>query len=867
MRRLRIGPLTGLAVALTVVWGGAALVLRAMASPEARVDAKFARADRAVFYRVNPGEALTLDLAAQAQELRLITHLLLPDGTAYVPEAQYVYGLELSFDHQGAPLPPVTLYARARQSKEGLTDGVWEREHAFALEQRTQIADAREFLVEVPIAARAAPGRVTLRYRGARGAALVRVSGRYERLQSLFVRSEQVRRAESRAERASALPWERLPLARQRELARVEWEPLSARGEVGKDFDTFTLYRTAFRLPLVEVAEAALSYLGPRRGVAINVRGPTTPLLRLWTDAATGGPDLDGPLELRARAWDGSELRWTLPRPRPGEVGAHPLELPPGLHSVLLVNDGEGELRYALEGDAAAWFAPDELRGPDPGPRSLLPHLVRSEAWAVGATCPSARLEVPVSAHPLGQLLRVDARALTAVDPAAAVILSLFDGKNRHVGDARLGLSGRPAPFDAVQTSSRTGTQVPCAAEAEGGKQDVWDATIRPLPVAEAVSGKLFLPREVTRVEVRAEAPAAVQLFSYLPADGEARLAPPYGELEPTAVRWLHAPANRRGWHPLRPGNHRALAEAGAELTLLRQIRLEPSGPESSSAAAGEAITLVPAGHPASQELLEPEREGREAARARTLYALLSPGTKLRAQFDPQSPGRPELRLQLEGSGGLGHEVEVLVDGEVVRRTTLGSTRTRTLLPPIHSGDREVQVRSVAPGLSAVLNRPPAEGESVPAHRSRTVYRLGAGGLKVPVVKRGRAAETLNIVVYAPQSVPDSPTRLSVSIDGGKPNRRTGVLVPRITRATREFQLEASGRPAGRVAGRVSERWFPQTVAVTLAEDLTPGTHWVWVRPDRPSPLWARFFVLGEPEPEEGFKQWNRPGWDAEEHP
>jgi len=409
---------------------------------------------------------------------------------------------------------------------------------------------------------------------------------------------------------------------------------------------------------------------------------------------------------------------------------------------------------------------------------------------------------------------------------------------------------------------------VACALpETEAGAAPEVEATLRPVRTSRVSTGRLFLPPAVRRVEVRANLPVLVELSLYLPNPGPPVVGQPYGRLASTSMRWAHAPQDRRGWHPLRPMNHQELSRQGALATLVRQVRLEPIGPEETEPPVGEPVTLEPAGSPASLELFEPAGALRQEEAARSLYALLTPGQAMRARFDARSPTRPELRLQLEDPRGLGLSVEILVDGKVVRRQRLSSTRTRALLPPIASGVREVMVRSEAPGLTAALNRAPAAGEEALAHRSRRVYRLGASGVRVPVHKRGLGAETLNIVVYTPEPESEANCGLQISIDRGHPSRRTGVLIPRITRSLRTVKLVPSARPAGRVAARPGVRWYPRTVAVVLAEDLAPGTHWVEVKPTSATPLWARFFVFDQAQLDSGARQWNRRGWDEEDAP
>jgi hypothetical protein len=140
-------------------------------------------------------------------------------------------------------------------------------------------------------------------------------------------------------------------------------------------------------------------------------------------------------------------------------------------------------------------------------------------------------------------------------------------------------------------------------------------------------------------------------------------------------------------------------------------------------------------------------------------------------------------------------------------------------------------------------------------------------GLRVPVRKPGVGAVTVNIIVYTQQPESSAQQQLSVVLDNGQPLRRSGVLLPRVTRATRVLPLPRSTKTPATPAGRPQARWYARTVSVTLGEDLAPGLHHVRVVPLGlgDSPLWARFFMFGHAESNSVTQEWNRNGWELED--
>ncbi|MBZ4422742.1 hypothetical protein [Myxococcus sp. RHSTA-1-4] len=868
---------SGLALALVVIWAASASVVHSASSTAALRDDKFVRAERLAFYRLKPGEEMRVKVPSDAEELRVVTHLMLPEGTTYAPERQYQYGLKLLLRSPERVLMERPLFTRTRQSKaQPQEDGTFLQESAFATDPNVQVTDEREFLVRLPPPPRPEHSVMYLKPAGIHGTLLVRVYVRTQRRLPLLS-SQRVaeQRAEERVERATFLPFEKLSAETRHRLAEEKWERLSAEGEAGTDYFIEPVYRTPFRLPLVEVAESAQERLGAGSAVALNVTGPTQAVLWLWStaqDTEGGTPTPAGPVTVRALGPTGAERTWELPALGGGAPVSHVLDVPGGVHTLSVHNVGTEDVRYTMEGPSGAWLAPPELHPTtQPDARiAWLPDTRRTEAFVTGPGCATLELEVDAAMDSAGRLLRLDARRLgvtgAADEKPSNVLLTVLDARGRVLSQTRMDVAPQPAAFESADLPQLPERRLPCTAgrvpSADAGTGEVTD---RPTPVSVPTSARVFLPAGGRRVRVHASQPTAVHLFTFLPSQGELTGLAPYLEDGLQGVRWRHAPLDKRSWHPVRPANVLELTRRGARLELMSQVRLEPAGLETvPSPPSGEPVVLRPLGSPDTQEVLEPVQGVTDAARA--LSTLLTPGRPVRAHFDARSPSRPELRLSLEGAEGLGSEVEVVLDGEPIHRWTLRTTRARELLPPLPPGEHEVLLRTAAEGLTATLNRPPVAGNGL---RSRTVYRMGSEGLTVPVRKPGAGAVTVNILVYSQQPESGAQQRLSVTLDNGRPLRRSGVLLPRVTRASRVVPLPASTRAPAIPAGRPRARWYAHTVPVMLGDDLAPGVHHVRVVPQGlgEAPLWARFFMFSHDSGGPPAQEWNHTGWELEDSP
>ncbi|WP_223636864.1 hypothetical protein [Corallococcus sp. EGB] len=862
--------LLGLMVGLALIWAASLAVLGNTDTPTARRDAKYINAERLIFYRLEPGREMRVRIPEDAEELLIVTHELLPDGTPYAPEKQYQYGLKAVLRGPQGILLERAIFTRTRQSKgQPQEDGTFLQESAFTTHADQQVTDEREFVLRLP-AERPEYSVLYLQPASTSDTLLARVYVRAHRTLPLLASQKLAQaRAEVRAGRATFEPFEKLSSDTRRWLAEEHWERLNAEGEAGTDYQIEPVYRTAYRLPLVEATESVQERLGSGRAVALNVTGPAKPVLWLWSDAMDAHPQPHGPVTVQTLSSDGTAHTLELPGPVAGSPMSHPLELPEGVHTVMVRNDGQEDLRYTVEGPYESWLLPAESR-PQPGAASeghvaFLPDTRRTEAFATGPACEALEVDIDPRMDAVGRLVRIDARTLDRAPSHEPLHLGLtvLDGQGQSLGQASLDATPEPAPFESAALPPQPGGALPCTPLATAA-QDAGSGEVTDLPawVSGAASARVFLPMGARKLRVEAPRATLLQFYSFLSNGQSVTAAAPYTNDALTGVRWRNAPVEQRTWYPLRPSNLDALMKGGARVELLSQVRLEPVTPEEETPPpSGDAVVVRPYGAPAVVEVLESAQPD-TVDLVKALSTMLEPGRAVRARFDSRTPTRPEVRLSLKDAAALGNEVEVLLDGAPLHRFTVRSTRTRELLPPLPPGEHEVLLRSSAPGLTALLNRPPAAGNGL---RSRTVYPVSQGGLRVPVRKTGPGAVTLNVVVYTPEAGGTTVPQLAVTVDGGNPVRRASVLVPHVTRAERTVALPASEREPATPVGRPGVKWYARAVPVTLGEDIAPGVHTVRIQALGSGPMWARFFVFGQAVEDTAPRMWNRGGWQPDE--
>jgi len=92
-------------------------------------DWKLANAKSILYYDVTPEKPLSLGVFASDRDVRLISHLQLPENSVYDPDKTYTYGMRISILEKGDTESWSHEYwVETRQSKDEPRDGVWLKE-------------------------------------------------------------------------------------------------------------------------------------------------------------------------------------------------------------------------------------------------------------------------------------------------------------------------------------------------------------------------------------------------------------------------------------------------------------------------------------------------------------------------------------------------------------------------------------------------------------------------------------------------------------------------------------------------------------------------------------------------------------------
>jgi hypothetical protein len=367
-----------------------------------------------------------------------------------------------------------------------------------------------------------------------------------------------------------------------------------------------------------------------------------------------------------------------------------------------------------------------------------------------------------------------------------------------------------------------------------------------------------------------------------------------------------------RGWQGLDAGRrHRSLRslvhDQFAITDLLAQVRLEPRGlgsvgPHDPSWArfwtgdpdfddwfgnllAGEDgwdpgpwLTLEPRGVHRRRSILE--RLDRAAARRLierwdpSLFSGLRSNHPLLVNFSATGPGAPELHWQVDPRL-LGRSVTISIDGEP-HSHVLRATRGRLRLPALRGRHRlELEIDAEPNRRWAMWIDRPVLGQP-PISRHRAIHELNAE-LLFPLVKPGPEPLIVNVVVYLPRRRPHA--ELSLSVDRGDPERRSGVLDGGVSVPERRFFVDGAAayeardrdrpvdaRTATRVVDLETRPGAPLdvvTLQVTLGEDVVAGPHELRVKLlDGGGRIWVRAFHRGLADRRRPAASWTERGAD-----
>jgi hypothetical protein len=928
-------------VALVILTAYRSTIVALLESPLAD---KLADADRIAYYKIpQQGSELvpTFRLGPGDTSIKLITHLVLPKGTAYDSSADYAYGIRLELtDLDGEPEWSHELNIRTRQSKSELTEFGYRYENAFLLDDpdleldleggdgwaqphSRQLTDDRLTRVRLPAGDGDRLLRLTFIPRepseGVEGLARAYVQ-RPSAIADLRELSLDPETARELVDHLTYRDWEQLSVQeRETRLSRV-WERLSADGQVGIDYELFSIYETPFRLPRHSKTGARRLEVTPARWLAINVIVSGEDEAELTLEAF-GLPEQLAGLEVQRYGLDGS--RHVEPVSSASERA---IVVPPGVHT--LVISAPTRVEFTLEAAEAkksrVWLieADRPRRQTDDDREVLEPDERRIQVASVGAAwklLPRWRIVGPDDA--ISRTFRFDMRVVhpdaetqwPEHGPAPDVELCFYGGEGA-VMDLQLACerwTGAPAiasQFEGLRIGEQGTGGV--GVELGAGEPESGDGSGTPaIPwhvVSEPQTVRLVAPPLTKIIEMRAVAPdqhLIVRGYGYWP-EVETVLGEPFREHVAEHTIWRYPPLDTRTWFPVRPVNYDELHDERSIADLLAQVRLQPRGFGAGTGAgqgtggnrwpwqgdpdlddrianelAGEDgwdpgpwVTLEPRGIHRRRLILEQldEEAGRRLAERwdSSLLTELWPDRRLLTNLSAIGPSPPELHWQVDPRT-LGRSVQLSIDGQNFEHR-VEETRGRWRLPtgPGLDGRRRLVFAFDASNseYEMWIDRPVLVA-SPPVSRRRVVHEL-TDELVFPLIKPSTAALTVNVVVYVMRK--RDRAELAISVDDGEPARRTGVPIDSLSMADRSYTIDALGAFDERdrkVSARTSVHFVDlearlgvaldtMTVQITLGEDVVTGPHEVRVRLLDGGRVWTRAFHRGVADRRQSTSSW-----------
>ena len=359
----------------------------------------------------------------------------------------------------------------------------------------------------------------------------------------------------------------------------------------------------------------------------------------------------------------------------------------------------------------------------------------------------------------------------------------------------------------------------------------------------------------------------------------------PYDRFPP-GFRWRYAPVDDRSWLSIGPANTEQLIGEGRRHKVEAQVRWIPQwstprgqqlfrqfdgdsrrlaedvwgGEDTSSAEIAsqrrerlDATVVRPRQARLGNRLLEALSDVDAATRRRarskwdgSWRAELQRGQPLECRAPSGSEVDVEYRLDSQAAG---HTLEVVSNGEVVRRQRLLSAVGQRSVP-VGSEAQTMEVRIVddegqAVDMSATeqwwTDCIPEAGQAPGLWRIRRVYSLRESeSMVVEATSDPDEQRYINVVAYL-----ESPTaRLRAVVDGGQPGGRASGDIEQITVPTRQFELESYRQMATFPGPEGRSLYGPVRVAIPIGSDWETGRHDVRLELEDGGRIWTRFFTL-----------------------
>jgi hypothetical protein len=599
------------------------------------------------------------------------------------------------------------------------------------------------------------------------------------------------------AQGIGALDWATVPAAWKAELARAQWQRVSANANAGGDAHWERILTTWAHNPWEEIPARGISLIGGG-AAAWNVRGPARWEAE-WTNAA-GDPAVPTRGSLRIVRDDGTVTKEILAGS--GHIG--PIDIPAGVASVqvaLEADESPRMLTARVSGDS--WGSPAWLATSTAGERQVGVELRSTELFRtrIGEPLPfevTDREDITLTAR-----LRLPAGPLPGfptppVEASAELRVTALGTDDTSLGSWTVSVDGAASPFERYTRPDAFDT-------ARTSEPRSWVVT-----APEGTSRLLVDSDAEVDVGLRVNTPLAARV-----TDARYELAEAQG---PERREWVarYVPDLNGVSVARAPTNVEELAHAGRVVRIDEQVRLEPREETSGQAdAVSEWHALPIAG---AFELL---------AQAQATPTVQPVGGRLKLDATPR-------HVAIAASGRLVMEYRVpesAVGTEVVGR--VGSQPFRQLLS---SAGGTITLRKLEPGVSSVevdsrgLFLAPS-GTAPAPWIVRRVHRIGAGA--VPLRWPGGAG-ALSLQVCG--EIAGAVLRWESHLADPPP----GLAAARAASAgARELQALGGVAMPLSFAGSPLECARPEFVRVSTSPEQAPGTVTVAVT-GRPGVRWLR---------------------------
>lgn len=796
-----------------------------------------------LMYELSPNASVEISVLPSDDTFYVLSHVVVPRQLRYDPHKEWVYALRATFiDASGQERHTQTYFEQTRQSKDRLTEHGYLLENAFLPSADEEVTDER---LTVLSSGRVLPsgGRIRVTLTHAKSPALLRIYRIQERTDLQRLKRYHLM-AEHRKERIATYmglgSLENLAMDELVDVFARRWQRVEAVLPHGGDPKTRRMYHTGFRLP-GEVTDESLVHLDPGRGVTFNLRGPLT--LELEGHHDENNKASSSPFVVTARTLcacpsecaDLEERKITLV---PADTTAR-LDLGPGDQTLVISNPStiiSRKIKVLCNDclERLIGYARAVESGTEPQSKpALLPEEVGLEA-AIFEPDRAPGVSFSALGSDGSRLLRLDVRAILG---------SPVDTTPRSFEVSFLDEKGR-----TVAKESREHLVTPSLFERWTGSDD--ERAPR-LWFSDSSSVYLVPTASTRRIAVSSSHPLALRAFvHHLPI---AARQLPYPE--PCEGRgWRFRQGLEDEWMQLDPEHWKELREDNRLAAILAMTRLERD-PEPSTDGLPGYWRAVPPVQEGAEELVYSETS--------VDLAQMTAGElpdNLRVSCPPDTPVDIPLPPDADDSGRGILEFLYYIPPGVDIDGTIEVRRKDTLIAAVEPLTRKNTYRSRRLARLGALTwshdfepEPPmlffaAQPRSRAELAALSVCRLFKAFYVTPIppgesrrfiAQRPKELDTyVNFEVYSAD-----PEKLTLIIDGGRPNRGPMKASRGFTRGLYEHVLEVD---EGKAVWMPARAQFPLrgalTVSAPLHGDLTVGAHTIEARNDGPATIWVRSF-------------------------